>query len=149
MRKVRRQDTAPELALRSILHRMGLRFRKHVKTLPGSPDVVFPSAKVAVFVDGDFWHGRHFDGWKDKLQPFWRAKIQRNIERDAQNVADLRAAGWTVVRVWEKDIKKDRDGIAREIAELVSARRGQRGRTVGPDDGAPPSSNGDSLRETD
>ena len=148
MRKVRRQDTGPELALRSVLHRRGLRFRKHVKTLPGSPDVVFPGAKVAVFVDGDFWHGRDFDGWKDKLQPFWRAKIERNIERDAQNVANLRAAGWTVVRVWEKDIKKDRDGVAQEIVELVLARRGQRSRTVGPDDGTPHTSD-DGLRETD
>lgn len=111
MGRVRQRDTAPELALRSALHRRGLRFRKNVKGLPGSPDIVFTRARLAVFVDGNFWHGHDFDAWKDRLQPFWRAKIERNIERDAQNVADLEALGWQVLRVWEKDIKKGLDDV--------------------------------------
>ncbi|GAA5513094.1 very short patch repair protein [Deinococcus carri] len=119
MGRVRQRDTAPELALRSALHRRGLRFRKNVKGLPGSPDIVFIRAKVAVFVDGDFWHGRDFDGWKDKLQPFWRAKIERNIQRDAQNVANLEALGWRVLRVWEKDIKKRLDEVAAHVFDRV------------------------------
>lgn len=118
MGRVRQRDTAPELALRSALHRRGLRFRKNVRGLPGSPDIVFARAKLAVFVDGDFWHGRDFDGWKDKLQPFWRAKIERNIERDARNVADLEALGWRVLRVWEKDVKRRLD----EVVDAVCGR---------------------------
>lgn len=125
MGRVRQRDTAPELALRSALHRRGLRFRKNVKGLPGSPDVVFTRAKVAVFVDGDFWHGRDFDRWKDKLQPFWRAKIERNIERDIQNKIDLEALGWRVVRMWEKDVKKRVGELVEEIAELVEAQGSQ------------------------
>ncbi|WP_237724903.1 very short patch repair endonuclease [Deinococcus alpinitundrae] len=116
MGRVRQKDTAPELALRSALHRRGLRFRKNVKGLPGSPDIVFVKAKLAVFVDGDFWHGRDFDTWKEKLQPFWRAKIERNIERDARNVEDLEALGWRVVRVWEKEIKKEKDSVVDKVA---------------------------------
>lgn len=119
MGRVRRKDTAPELALRSALHRRGLRFRKNVKGLPGTPDIVFPGPRVAVFVDGDFWHGRNFADWQEKLQPFWRAKIERNIERDARNVQDLQAAGWRVYRTWEKDIKRRPDGICAEIEALV------------------------------
>lgn len=126
MGRVRQKDTAPELALRSALHRRGLRFRKNVRGLPGSPDVVFPVAKVAVFVDGDFWHGRDFAAWSAKLQPFWKAKIERNIERDRGNVADLEALGWQVLRVWEKDVKKRLPDVVEEVASLVSARRAAR-----------------------
>jgi DNA mismatch endonuclease (patch repair protein) len=120
MGRVRQKDTAPELALRSALHRRGLRFRKNVRGLPGSPDIVFSKAKVAVFVDGDFWHGRDFDAWKEKLQPFWRAKIERNIERDAQNASDLEALGWRVVRVWEKEIKKELEAALDKVSRLVA-----------------------------
>ncbi len=123
MGRVRRKDTDLEIAVRSALHRRGLRFRKHVKTLPGSPDVVFPKAKVAVFVDGRFWHGYDFDSWKDRLQPFWRAKIERNMERDAGNDRDLAALGWTVIRVWQHEIKKDLPNIVDKITTTVEERR--------------------------
>ena len=123
MGRVRRKDTDLELAVRSALHRQGLRFRKNVKGLPGSPDIVFPKAKIAVFVDGKFWHGYDFDSWKDRLQPFWRAKIERNIERDAGNVRDLEALGWTVVRVWQHEIKKDLPNVVERIATLVREAR--------------------------
>lgn len=124
MGRVRRKDTAPELALRSALHRRGLRFRKNVKTLPGSPDIVFVGRRLAVFVDGNFWHGHDFDSWKEKLQPFWRAKIERNVERDAGNVADLEDLGWRVVRVWEKDVKKDVEAVADRIAFMLGRKSG-------------------------
>jgi DNA mismatch endonuclease (patch repair protein) len=119
MGRVRRKDTAPELALRSALHRRGLRFRKNVKALPGSPDIVFAGRRTVVFVDGNFWHGHDFDSWKDRLQPFWRAKIERNIERDTGNVRDLEALGWRVIRVWEKDVKKSLDEVADRIAAAL------------------------------
>lgn len=123
MGRVRRKDTDLELTVRSALHRRGLRFRKNVKALPGSPDIVFPKAKVAVFVDGKFWHGYDFDSWKGRLQPFWRAKIERNIQRDAGNNHDLEALGWTVIRVWQHEIKKHLPSIVDKIETVVVARQ--------------------------
>lgn len=122
MRAVRSRDTKPEVLLRSALHRRGLRFRKHVKKLPGTPDVVFPRAKVVVFIDGDFWHGYDFDSWKDKLNDFWRAKIERNIERDIKNTTLLTEAGWLVIQVWQHDIKKDLPGVVQTIEAAVRDR---------------------------
>lgn len=123
MRRVRRKDTAPELTLRSALHRRGWRFRKHLAGLPGTPDVAFPKRKVAVFVDGDFWHGRDFETWSGKLQPFWREKIERNIARDARQRAELEAAGWHVIRVWEKDVKKRLDDVLEQIEAALGGSR--------------------------
>lgn len=120
MGRVRRKDTAPETALRSALHRSGFRFRKHVKSLPGTPDIVFTRAKVAVFVDGGFWHGHDFEMWKHKLQPFWKAKIERNIERDRENDDALRAMGWQVLRVWQHEIERNLDDAVDRIAIAVS-----------------------------
>src|SRR5262245_25069068 len=85
MSRVRSRDTAPELALRSALHRQGFRFHTHVKDLPGRPDIVLTSARVAVFVDGDFWHGYRFPAWEMTLAPFWRNKIAGNRRRDQRN----------------------------------------------------------------
>src|SRR5690348_14559044 len=107
MAKIRRTDTGPERALRSALHLHGLRFRKHAADLPGRPDVVFRKARVAVFVDGDFWHGYRFPKWKDKLPAYWQAKIERNRVRDARNFRRLRHAGWRVVRIWEHEVTQD------------------------------------------
>src|SRR6476469_9829315 len=78
MSSVRTKDTDIEQAVRSALHRRGLRFRKHVRDLPGRPDIVFSRARVAVFVDGDFWHGYDFDTWRGGLSEFWRNKIETN-----------------------------------------------------------------------
>lgn len=104
MARVRRRDTAPELQLRRALWRRGLRYRLHARDLPGTPDVVFRAARVAVFVHGCFWH-RHA-GCRRTSTPktnvaFWTAKFATNVQRDARNLADLRAAGWTPYVVWE------------------------------------------------
>lgn len=107
MARVRSYDTKPERVLRSALHRIGLRFRKHVRDLPGRPDAVFVRARVAVFVDGDFWHGYRFPQWSSTLPEYWRTKITRNRLRDRRNFAALRRRGWKVVRVWEHDINRD------------------------------------------
>ena len=107
MSSVRTKDTEPESRIRSELHRRGLRFWKHCPDLPGKPDIVFPRARLVVFVDGDFWHGRNFLDWEEKLAPFWRDKIRRNIERDLQQVRLLEELGWTVVRIWERQIEED------------------------------------------
>jgi DNA mismatch endonuclease (patch repair protein) len=127
MAKVRSYDTGPERQLRSALHALGLRFRKHVAHLRGSPDVVFVAAKVAVFVDGDFWHGYRYPAWRLKLAPYWQQKIERNRARDRRTFACLRQQGWAVVRVWEHQLRPGATDPARRIARLVKARtRGAR-----------------------
>lgn len=120
MSKVKSKDTKPELAVRSALHRQGLRFRKHVRSLPGCPDIVFVSARVAVFVDGDFWHGYRFPAWRHKLAPYWQEKIERNRRRDQRNFRRLRAAGWVVVRLWEHDVTRDLEACISRVASVVA-----------------------------
>jgi DNA mismatch endonuclease (patch repair protein) len=122
-----RTDTKPELMLRKKLWQNGLRFRKNVKSLPGKPDIVFIKARVVVFCDGDFWHGRNWESRKTKLEggtnsEYWVAKIAMNIERDKRNTALLEALDWLVLRVWEGDIKKSLETVAGNIETVVRGR---------------------------
>jgi DNA mismatch endonuclease (patch repair protein) len=107
MQAAKPKDTAPEKALRSALHHRGLRFRidvKPLKELNRRADIVFRSAKVAVFVDGCFWHGCPIHGTQAKANAnFWREKINQNRVRDADTNRCLKDAGWTVIRVWEHE----------------------------------------------
>jgi DNA mismatch endonuclease (patch repair protein) len=107
MSRVRQENTDIEKIVRSELRKIGLKFRTNVKHLPGKPDIVIPMANLAVFVDGDFWHGHRFPAWRDKLKPFWRAKIARNRLRDRRNFRKLRTMNWRVVRIWQHEIKRD------------------------------------------
>lgn len=115
MSRVKGKDTGLERVVRSELHKRGLRFRKHVTSLPGKPDIVFVKAKVVVFLDGDFWHGYRFPQWERKLSKFWRKKIGKTRKRDQRNFAKLRRMGWQVVRIWEHSIEKDLDGVVKKI----------------------------------
>ena len=131
MSAVKSVNTAPEILLRKTLWRMGLRYRLHAKNLPGKPDIVFAKSKVAVFVDGDFWHGRQwrlrgyknlesqFDGVSNK--PYWVEKIKRNMARDRKVNAELRKLGWRVVRIWESQMKKDVQKTAGKVKGMVNA----------------------------
>src|SRR5690242_3504505 len=94
MSRIRSKNTKPELLIRRAVFAHGYRFRVHHRKLPGCPDIVFPRARVAVFIDGDFWHGWRFPAWSHKLGPYWRAKIARNRQRDACNFRKLRKSGW-------------------------------------------------------
>lgn len=123
MSRVRNRDTDLERAIRSQLHRRGHRFRKHVKSLPGSPDVVFTRLRIAVFIDGDFWHGYQFEEWRDSLPEFWKQKIERNRERDVRNHQELEDLGWVVVRLWQHEIERDLDGSVTRVIEAVQFRR--------------------------
>lgn len=107
MGRVRHHDTAPELALRKALWAAGLRYRLKTAThLPGRPDILFLGAKVAVFVDGCFWHGCPSHGTHPKTNPeFWLAKISRNKERDAEVNQKLQNMGWKVIRLWQHDVE--------------------------------------------
>ena len=128
MRRVKSRDTTPEIALRKQLWRLGLRFRLHSR-LPGKPDIVFPGKRVAVFVDGDFWHGRQwktrgFDSLADQMNrvnrsQYWLQKLQRTIDRDKCTTAALEAAGWKVVRMWESEIRRNPDEAAARVAATV------------------------------
>jgi DNA mismatch endonuclease, patch repair protein len=119
MSRVRAKDTSPERTLRAELHRRGLRFRKHVKELPGKPDVVFRGKRVAVFVDGEFWHGYRYAEWRDSLSDAWRAKIESNRARDRRNHEALAQMGWSVIRVWQHEIEGDLDGCVSRVASAV------------------------------
>lgn len=122
----RKQDTYPERLLGRSLFRLGLRYRKNVRTLPGCPDFVFAHSRVVVFCDGDFWHGRDWENRRAKLArgtnaPYWLAKVARNIERDREQEEALRARGWTVLRFWESEIQNDPESVAAETRKAVKA----------------------------
>jgi DNA mismatch endonuclease (patch repair protein) len=122
-----KRDTKCELVLRRAVFARGLRYRVDVKRLPGRPDLVFSRAKVVVFCDGDFWHGRNLAERIAKLEdghnaPYWVAKITRNVERDGEQRLSLEGEGWLVMRFWESDILKDVERIADEILSAVKAR---------------------------
>jgi len=123
-RAVRRTDTKAEIALRRALWALGLRYRKNVAGLPGRPDLVFRRARIVVFVDGDFWHGRDWEARTAKLErganaPYWLAKIAANMERDRRKTAELEASGWIVIRVWETDVLGDPIDAARRLAVAI------------------------------
>jgi DNA mismatch endonuclease (patch repair protein) len=115
MSAIKSKDTRPELALRHALWSHGMRYQVNVRALPGKPDVVFKRAKIAVFCDGDFWHGHNWairglpslDTELEGYSLFWREKILGNIKRDKENTCRLEADGWVVIRIWESDIKSD------------------------------------------
>jgi DNA mismatch endonuclease, patch repair protein len=122
-----KRDTRAERRLRRALWLRGLRYRIDAGDLPGRPDVVFRRARVAVFCDGDFWHGRDLDSRLRRLKQghnpdYWVAKIRRNVERDREHRAALIRLGWIVLRYWETDIHADVDRIAEEIASTIIAR---------------------------
>lgn len=120
MSTVRNRDTDIERAVRSELHKRGYRFRKHVRALPGTPDIVFVRDRVAVFVDGDFWHGYRFPQWRDTLSEFWQQKIALNRRRDRKNFARLRGMGWKVIRLWKHDIRGNLEGCIGRIEAALS-----------------------------
>lgn len=123
MSRVKGKDTGPEKLIRSELHKRGLRFKKHLKSLPGTPDIVFVRAKVAVFIDGDFWHGYRFPQWEHKVADFWKEKINKNRKRDQRNFRKLRKMGWRVIRVWQHEVKKSPQACTQKIIEAVDTRR--------------------------
>lgn len=125
MATIKSRDTKTELLLRRRLWRLGLRYKVHVK-LPGKPDVCFPTERIVVFVDGDFWHGFNWRSLRPKLKnQFWIRKIRRNRERDREVDAALRKEGWSVVRLWEHQLKHTPDACAARIKRRVLRARGR------------------------
>ena len=119
MSRVRNKDTDIERLVRSELHKRGFRFRKNVRKLPGAPDIVFTKVKLAVFIDGDFWHGYNFEEWANTVSEFWQNKISTNIHRDQTNTQKLVDAGWTVLRFWQHEIKTNWQDIVDKIITAI------------------------------
>lgn len=120
MQAVKSKNTRPELVVRSLLHRLGYRFRLHRKDLPGTPDIVFPSRKATIFVHGCFWHGhgcRIGQLPKSRLA-YWTPKIAANGARDDRKQAALAAAGWRSLVVWQCELK-DSEALARKLGKFL------------------------------
>ena len=119
MQHIRSKDTKAEIMLRKELWHKGLRYRKNVKNLPGTPDIVFTKKRIAIFVDGDFWHARgHQERPGEQVatnKDFWRKKLTENVERDKFVNDALLEQGWLVLRFWESDVKKDLKRCVDEI----------------------------------
>lgn len=123
MSRIRGKDTKPELALRRALHARGLRYRVHDATVPGRPDISHKGAKVAIFVDGCFWHGcpQHYQRPATN-QEYWDHKIQYNQARREAVLAKLKARDWKVAQYWECDVAEDLDAVKRQVGELLAQR---------------------------
>lgn len=119
MSTVRTRGTGIELALATALKSFGLKWVPHDDELPGKPDFVFRRHRVAVFVDGDFWHGFRFPQWKVQVSSFWRRKIDTNRRRDRSVHRKLRRLGWIVLRVWGHEIKRDPQEVAERVFSVV------------------------------
>lgn len=123
MRAVKSKDTAPELALRRALWALGVRgWRVHRRDVPGRPDIAFGPARLAVFVDGAFWHGRPDRYWPGRSSTYWDAKIARNQKRDREADSALRAIGWEPLRIWDDEVMADPETAARKVVARLYAR---------------------------
>lgn len=111
-----------EVLLAKRLWHLGYRYRLNHRKLPGSPDIAITRSKVAVFIDGEFWHGKDWEARKQKLKAnrdYWIEKIEENIARDKRNDATLIETGWRVIRFWEKDVLKNTDACLQKILSLI------------------------------
>lgn len=124
MQHIKSSDTKIEILLRKALWGKGYRYRKNLKTLPGRPDIVLPKYKIAIFCDSEFFHGKDWETLQQKLEKsnnseYWIRKIAKNRKRDDEINKELLFLGWTVVRFWGNDIKKNTEGCLRTIEEII------------------------------
>lgn len=122
MSKIKAKDSKPEVLLRKALWNLGFRYRKNVKTLPGTPDIVYKKYKLVIFIDGEFWHGYNWEEKKLKIKKnrdFWIPKIERNMQRDRINNELLEKSGWHVLRFWAKEILSNTDDCINKILSLI------------------------------
>lgn len=125
MSRIRSKDTSIELTLRKALWASGLRYRKNYNKLPGTPDIVFIRARVAIFCDSSFWHGRDWSKRKKKIysnKDYWLPKIEKNIARDKRITHELMEAGWVVLRFWDIEIEKELSRCLAEISTVIKSR---------------------------
>lgn len=127
MSRVRVNGTDIEQAVVDAVHRRRWRYEAQAKDLPGKPDVIFRRLKVAVFVDGDFWHGYRFPTWRDSLSKFWQEKIEKTRRRDQRNFGKLRRQGWVVLRVWQHEVHDDIEQVMERICDARTRASGRSG----------------------
>jgi len=122
MSRIRSQNTKAELLVFAYLRKRKIYFQKHYSKVPGKPDIALPRRKIAVFIDGDFWHGWKFKEKQSKLPAlYWQEKIAGNIARDKRNRAKLKKQGWRVLRVWEHQLKKNPDVALQKIERFLNS----------------------------
>lgn len=127
MKNIRSKDTSIELILRKALWKKGIRYRKHFEGLPGKPDIAITKYRIAIFCDGEFFHGKDWDKLQLKLKnsnnsEYWTKKIRRNIERDQEVEKAIRFEDWIVLRFWGNDIKHDVDACVTAVQEAIQER---------------------------
>lgn len=121
MSKIRSKNTKAELVVFRELRKRKIYFQKHYKKCVGCPDIAIPSKKIAIFIDGDFWHGRNFSKNKRRLpKKYWQSKIKANITRDKRNRAKLKREGWQILKIWESEIAKDKIKSIARIFNFIS-----------------------------
>lgn len=123
MSRIRSKDTKPEVLLCKALWREGIRYRKNVKSLPGKPDIAIAKCKIAIFCDGEFWHGKDWEIKKLRIQSnreYWLPKIERNMAMDRENEKQLQDMGWRVLRFWGKDIVGNIGECVEEVKNKMS-----------------------------
>ena len=130
MSMIKSKNTKVEVLLRKELWRRGLRYRKNCPLVYGKPDLVFLRKQIAVFIDGEFWHGYNFEEIKSRLKnnkEFWIKKIEWNMEKDFEITQFLISQGWVVLRFWDFEIKNDLSGCADKVERIVKTRKTQNG----------------------
>jgi DNA mismatch endonuclease (patch repair protein) len=120
MSKIRSKNTGPEILVFKALRQNNIYFQKHYNRVPGSPDIAVPRKKIAIFIDGDFWHGKNFSKTKDRLpKKYWIPKIEGNIKRDRKNRAELRRLGWKVLRIWGSQVNRKFEKTVEQILFFI------------------------------
>lgn len=119
MSQVKSENTLPERLIFKALKKEGIKFIKHNKKLPGKPDITISDQKIAVFINGEFWHGKNFKTLGKTLTPFWLNKIGKNLKRDRVNYRKLSSLGWKVLRFWGRDILKDPERALKKILKAI------------------------------
>ena len=124
MSRVRSKDSKAEIIFRKALWHLGFRYRKNYRKLPGTPDIVLTRQKIAIFIDGDFWHARgHETNPGEQIasrKKYWKQKLTRNVERDKEANDSLTQEGWLGLRFWESEIKKDLEKCVENVMEYTS-----------------------------
>jgi DNA mismatch endonuclease (patch repair protein) len=122
MSHIKSKNTSIEIQLRKALWKEGIRYRKNYKTLPGCPDIAITKYKIAIFCDGEFWHGKNWENKKDSIKTnrnYWLPKIDRNIARDNKIEKELENMGWVILRYWGNEIKKNLEDCINEVKETI------------------------------
>lgn len=123
MQHIRAQNTTPEIVLRKALWRKGIRYRKNYNQLPGTPDIVLTHQRIAIFVDGDFWHAKGYENNPGEQvgtnKDFWVKKLSRNVERDKEVNDVLTEQGWLVLRFWESDVLNNLDACVNQVLSYI------------------------------